>query len=40
MVKSFVQSGGTVLSTNWKDIGSKDVQPQPPKGMEAKKYEI
>lgn len=36
MIKSFTESGGTVLSTNWDDIGKKKVEPQPPKGMEAK----
>lgn len=36
MVKSFTESGGTVLSTNWNDVKSKKVDVQPPKGMEAK----
>eukprot|EP00112_Aurelia_sp_Birch-Aquarium-sp1_P003807 Seg143.10 transcript_id=Seg143.10/GoldUCD/mRNA.D3Y31 product="Protein SGT1 A" protein_id=Seg143.10/GoldUCD/D3Y31 len=40
MNKSFQESGGTVLSTNWKDIGSKKVECKPPDGMEYKKYEI
>ncbi|EPY25535.1 suppressor of G2 allele of SKP1 [Strigomonas culicis] len=39
MVKSFVESGGTVLSTNWEDVGKKKVEVQPPKGMEAKKVD-
>lgn len=39
MMKSFQESGGTVLSTNWKDIGTKKVECEPPKGMEAHKYE-
>ncbi|KAG0485738.1 hypothetical protein HPP92_009817, partial [Vanilla planifolia] len=39
MCKSFVESNGTVLSTNWKDIGSKKVEGSPPDGMEMKKWE-
>eukprot|EP01007_Sphenomonas_quadrangularis_P003523 NODE_712_length_1235_cov_154.672850_g569_i0.p1 GENE.NODE_712_length_1235_cov_154.672850_g569_i0~~NODE_712_length_1235_cov_154.672850_g569_i0.p1 ORF type:complete len:345 (-),score=25.35 NODE_712_length_1235_cov_154.672850_g569_i0:141-1175(-) len=39
MVKSFVESGGTVLSTNWNEVGSKHVDGQPPKGMEFKKID-
>eukprot|EP00298_Acanthocystis_sp_HF-20_P010379 c18825_g1_i1.p1 GENE.c18825_g1_i1~~c18825_g1_i1.p1 ORF type:complete len:355 (+),score=153.51 c18825_g1_i1:16-1080(+) len=39
MNKSFVESGGTVLSTNWKEVGSKKVEGAPPKGMEKKYYE-
>lgn len=37
MIKSFTQSGGTVLSTNWDDVGHREVKAQPPTGMEAKK---
>ncbi|KAF2068238.1 hypothetical protein CYY_010436 [Polysphondylium violaceum] len=40
MMKSFTESGGTVLSTNWDEVGQKKVEISPPKGMEAKKYEI
>jgi suppressor of G2 allele of SKP1 len=40
MNKSFVESNGTVLSTNWKDIGAKKVECTPPSGMEVKKYEL
>ena len=40
MNKSFQESAGTVLSTNWDDIGKKKTEVQPPEGMEAKKYEI
>ena len=32
------ESNGTVLSTNWKDIGKKMTECTPPTGMEAKKY--
>jgi suppressor of G2 allele of SKP1 len=38
MMKSFSESGGTVLSTDWSNVGSKTVVPEPPDGMEAKKY--
>jgi suppressor of G2 allele of SKP1 len=38
MMKSFSESGGTVLSTNWKDIGAKRTEIKPPTGMEFKKY--
>lgn len=40
MNKSFQESGGTVLSTNWNEIGVKKTEIQPPTGMEAKQYEI
>ncbi|XP_021764996.1 protein SGT1 homolog B-like [Chenopodium quinoa] len=39
MQKSFVESNGTVLSTNWKDVGAKKVDGTPPDGMEMKKWE-
>ncbi|KAL4575839.1 hypothetical protein LXL04_011926 [Taraxacum kok-saghyz] len=39
MRKSFVESNGTVLSTNWKEVGSKLVEGTPPDGMELKKWE-
>ncbi|KAF2024381.1 SGS-domain-containing protein [Setomelanomma holmii] len=38
MMKSYQESGGTVLSTDWDNVGSKTVVPEPPDGMEAKKY--
>eukprot|EP01134_Creolimax_fragrantissima_P002016 CFRG2016T1 len=38
MNKSFQESGGTVLSTNWSEIGAKKVDVQPPEGAVAKKY--
>lgn len=40
MNKSFVESGGTVLSTNWKEVGEKKVDIKPPDGMEWKRYEV
>ena len=30
MMKSFVESNGTVLSTDWTDVGKKFVEPQAP----------
>ncbi|KAJ4711999.1 SGT1 [Melia azedarach] len=39
MMKSFVESNGTVLSTDWKDVGSKKVEGSAPEGMEMKKWE-
>ncbi|ORY19301.1 hypothetical protein BCR34DRAFT_472372 [Clohesyomyces aquaticus] len=38
MMKSYQESGGTVLSTDWSNVGKKTVVPEPPDGMEAKKY--
>ncbi|KAG5413758.1 hypothetical protein IGI04_001325 [Brassica rapa subsp. trilocularis] len=40
MSKSFVESNGTVLSTNWKEVGAKTIKSTPPDGMELKKWEI
>lgn len=43
MIKSFQTSGGTVLSTNWKDVKDTDYEDpnvrQAPKGMEWKNWE-
>jgi suppressor of G2 allele of SKP1 len=38
MMKSYQESGGTVLSTDWSNVGGRTVVPEPPSGMEAKKY--
>jgi len=38
MMKSFVESNGTVLSTNWDEVGQKTVETTPPEGMEVKKW--
>ncbi|KAK9763940.1 Cochaperone protein [Basidiobolus ranarum] len=38
MVKSFVESGGTCLSTNWDEVSKSKVEVRPPEGMEPKKY--
>jgi suppressor of G2 allele of SKP1 len=38
MIKSFTESNGTVLSTNWSEVGTKKVSGEAPKGMEAKPY--
>ena len=38
MMKSYQESGGTVLSTDWSNVGAKTITPEPPEGMEAKKY--
>ncbi|XP_047445488.1 protein SGT1 homolog isoform X2 [Mugil cephalus] len=38
MNKSFMESGGTVLSTNWKDVAKRKVEVSPPEDVEFKKY--
>ncbi|OAA41747.1 SGT1 and CS domain containing protein [Metarhizium rileyi] len=38
MMKSFVESNGTSLSTDWNDVGSRTVETVPPDGVEAKKW--
>ncbi|XP_026479045.1 protein SGT1 homolog [Ctenocephalides felis] len=39
MNKSFMESGGTVLSTNWNEVGKEKVEVRPPDGMEYKKWD-
>lgn len=39
MNKSFVESGGTVLSTNWEEVRQKHVDCKPPDGMEWKNWQ-
>jgi suppressor of G2 allele of SKP1 len=39
MMKSYVESNGTALSTDWEDVGKKTVPINPPDGIEAKKWE-
>jgi len=39
MVKSYQESGGTALSTNWDEVQKGPVPISPPDGMEAKKWE-
>ncbi|XP_044260110.1 protein SGT1 homolog [Tribolium madens] len=38
MNKSYMESGGTVLSTNWDEISKEKVDVKPPDGMEFKKW--
>lgn len=38
MLKSYQESNGTVLSTNWSEVGAKKVETAPPDGMTAKKW--
>lgn len=40
MMKSYVESNGTCLSTNWNEVGTKKVETTPPEGMVAKKFEL
>ena len=39
MNKSFQESNGTVLSTNWKDIGAKKTEHKAPEGADEKAFE-
>ncbi|KAF4555119.1 SGS domain-containing protein [Elsinoe fawcettii] len=39
MIKSYTESGGTALSTNWGEVQKGTVPVQPPDGMEARKWE-
>ncbi|XP_011495101.1 PREDICTED: suppressor of G2 allele of SKP1 homolog [Ceratosolen solmsi marchali] len=38
MNKSFQESGGTVLSTNWAEVGKGKVEKKPPDGLEWKSW--
>ncbi|KAF7868391.1 hypothetical protein EAF04_004923 [Stromatinia cepivora] len=38
MMKSFQESNGTALSTNWADVKKGPVETNPPEGVEAKKW--
>lgn len=38
MNKSFIESGGTVLSTNWNEVEKEPVEKKPPAGMEWKTW--
>ena len=40
MIKSYQESNGTALSTNWSDVKKGPVETKPPDGLEAKKWEI
>jgi suppressor of G2 allele of SKP1 len=39
MMKSYIESNGTALSTNWEDVSKKTFPVEPPEGVEAKKWE-
>ncbi|XP_015122361.1 protein SGT1 homolog isoform X2 [Diachasma alloeum] len=39
MNKSFQESGGTVLSTNWNEVGKGKVEKKPPDGLEWKQWD-
>ena len=39
MMKSYQESNGTALSTNWADVSKGKVETTPPDGMEAKKWD-
>lgn len=38
MMKSYQESGGTSLSTNWDEVRKGRVEAKPPQGMEARKW--
>lgn len=38
MMKSYVQSNGTVLTTSWDEAKDKEFETSPPEGMQAKKW--
>lgn len=39
MLKSFTESNGTALSTDWKDVSSRKYETRPPDGMEARQWD-
>jgi len=39
MMKSFQESGGTALSTNWEEVQKAPVPIKPPAGSESRKWE-
>ena len=39
MMKSFQESGGTALSTNWEEVSKERVPIKPPAGSVARKWE-
>ncbi|SSD61649.1 related to Protein SGT1 [Saccharomycodes ludwigii] len=39
MMKSFIESNGTALNTNWNEVKSETVETVPPDGLEAKKWD-
>jgi len=39
MLKSFQESGGTVLSTNWDEVGKGPVKGSPPEGLEMHRWD-
>ncbi|CAM1508002.1 Fc.00g048500.m01.CDS01 [Cosmosporella sp. VM-42] len=39
MMKSFTESSGTSLSTDWNDVKDRTVETVPPEGVEAKKWD-
>lgn len=39
MNKSFSESGGTVLSTNWNEVGKDKVEIKPPEGTEFREWD-
>jgi len=38
MMKSYIESNGTSLSTNWNEVSKKRVETVPPDGLEARKW--
>lgn len=40
MMKSFMESGGTTLSTNWDEVKKESVTVKPPDGSEWKKWGV